>query len=164
MPKTPREKKTTRLQRRVGLDDEGVEVLLEPGAGLRGGRVRVRERAGGVVACRRAVAGAVTLASGLDPHNGVDEGRAGVRGRADTEASTLDVAPVTPCLTEVLLTRAAHVSDEVCPDRRLLAIVFVRRASQLNSRESVLRQEGRKSGDVEHLVVVGVVLGNRVRR
>lgn len=70
------------------------------------------QRASRVVAWRGAVRRAVTLSSGLDPNDRIDERRAGVCRRADTEASALDVAPVTPLLAEVLLARATLVDDE----------------------------------------------------
>ena len=70
------------------------------------------QRAGRVIARRGGVRGTVALSSGLDPDDGVNVRRAGACGRADTEASTLDVAPVTPLLTEVLLAGTSLVDNE----------------------------------------------------
>jgi hypothetical protein len=62
---------------------------------------------------RRAVAGPVTLASGLGPHDRIDGAESGVDGRTHAESGALDVAPVAPCLADVLHTGAALVDDEV---------------------------------------------------
>ena len=70
------------------------------------------EPAGRVIAGRGAVGGTVALASGLDPDDGVNERRAGGGRRAGSVASTLDVAPVTPLLAEVLLAGTTLVDDE----------------------------------------------------
>ena len=51
--------------------------------------------------------------AGLTPDDGVDQRRASVCGRTDTESSTLDVAPVTPCIADVLHTRASLLDNEV---------------------------------------------------
>jgi hypothetical protein len=57
-----------------------------------------------VVAGGAGVAGAVGLATGLDPDEGVQELVARLGGRADTEAGALGVAPVAPLgLAYVLL-------------------------------------------------------------
>ena len=74
----------------------------------------LRDTALAVVAGGRGVGGTVALASGLDPDDRVDEGRAGARRRARAEAGALDVAPVTPCIADVLDTGATLVDDEVC--------------------------------------------------
>jgi hypothetical protein len=72
------------------------------------------ESASAVEARRRAVAGTIGLASGLNPDDRVDERRTGVGRRASPEPGALDVAPVTPLTTDVLDTRAALVDEEVC--------------------------------------------------
>lgn len=76
-------------------------------------RSHLRKSAVGVVARRRGVGSTVALASGLDPDDGVNEAGSSVGGGASSEASTLDVAPVTPLLADVLDTSAALVDDEV---------------------------------------------------
>ena len=96
-----------------------------------------------VVSGRRSVGGTVTFTSGLDPDDGVNEAGDGAGGGASSETGTLDVAPVTPLLTDVLDTRAPLVNDEV-------------------SRETALRQHGCKGLNVEELVVVGVALSDGV--
>lgn len=67
----------------------------------------------GVIARRGGVGGTVTLTSGLDPDDGVDEAGASVGGRAGTETSALDIAPVAPLISDVLNARATLVDDEV---------------------------------------------------
>lgn len=67
----------------------------------------------GVESGRRGVAGTVTLASGLGPDDGIDGGEPSVGRGARAEAGALDVAPVTPLLTDVLHTGATLVDDEV---------------------------------------------------
>lgn len=80
--------------------EQRLEVGLVPFSSLGRGLVGVGHSAEGVVARSRGVAGAVGFTSGLSPDEGVDEiGTSAGRG-ADTEAGTLDVAPVTPFLTE----------------------------------------------------------------
>jgi hypothetical protein len=103
----------TNLQRRVRVPNQVDEVLLEPLASLRCRLVRIRKTARRVVAGSRGVGGTVRLASRLDPDNGINEVRASVSRRAGTEASTLNVAPVAPLVTDVLDTRATLVDDEV---------------------------------------------------
>jgi hypothetical protein len=102
-----------RLQGGASLRDKSLEVGLEPGASLGCVRGSIRESAGRVEANRGAVRGTVALTTGLDPDDGVDERVTSVGRRASTEAGTLDVAPVTPLLTDVLDTRASLVDDEV---------------------------------------------------
>jgi hypothetical protein len=54
------------------------------------------------------------LATGLDPDKSIDERVVGVGSRSDTEASALDVAPISPSLlASRLLTAAASVNNEV---------------------------------------------------
>ena len=52
----------------------------------------------GIVTGSRGVTGTVALATGLDPDEGILEGVASVGGRAHTEASADDIAPITPGL------------------------------------------------------------------
>jgi len=46
-------------------------------------------------------------------YDGVNVARASVESRANTEASVLDVAPVTPLVTDTLDTRATLVNNEL---------------------------------------------------
>ena len=133
------------LQRGVRRRDQGLEVRLEPGTSFGRGLRGVRERARRVEARRRAVGRAVGLASGLDPDDGVNERVAGVGRRAGTEAGALDVAPVAPLLTEVLLAGAALVDDEL-------------------RGEACGGEHGSERVDVVRLIVVRVALRDRVGR
>lgn len=86
----------TRLKTGVGIRQQLLKVRLEPRAGLGGRRKRIRVAAVGVVAYARAVGCTVALSARLDPDEGVLERVAGVGRGADTEARTLEVAPVSP--------------------------------------------------------------------
>ncbi len=81
----------SRLESRVGVGQELLEVGLEPGASLRSRLESIRQTAVVVVAGGAGVAGAIALATGLDPDEGIEEGVAGVGGRANTEASALSI-------------------------------------------------------------------------
>jgi len=131
------------LQGRVGLRDQRREEFLEPGSGLGRGLVGIRESTVEVESGRRRVAGAVAFTSGLGPDDGVDDRDSSVGRRARSEASALDVAPVTPCLTDVLHAGAALVDDEVGGESRRL-------------------ENGGERIDVVDLVVVGVSLSDGV--
>jgi hypothetical protein len=72
----------------------------------------------GIVSSARGVGGTIALTSGLDPDDGIDVRVVGVGRWADTEAGTLDVAPITPLASDVLNTRATLVNDEVSGDYR----------------------------------------------
>lgn len=61
----------------------------------------------------RSITGSVTFASGFDPDNSVNERRTSVQCGMRSEASTLDIAPISPRVTDVLDTRATLVDDEV---------------------------------------------------
>lgn len=70
-----------------------------------------------VVSNSRGVGGTVALSTGLDPDDGVEEGRWETRGGwSETESGLVNVAPVTPLLADVLDTGAALVDDEVSGD------------------------------------------------
>jgi hypothetical protein len=86
------------LESRVGVDEELLEVSLEPATGLRGGLESIRVTAVRVVAGGGGVRGTVALATGLDPDPGIEERVGGGRAWADTETSADDIAPVSPCL------------------------------------------------------------------
>jgi len=131
------------LQRGDRIGHERDEVLLEPRPGLRCGLVGVRERAMRVEPRGTRVARPIALSSRLGPHNRVDRGKRGARRWADTKAGTLDVAPVTPLLPEVLDTRTPLVDDEV-------------------RREARAGEQWRQRLDVEDLVKVGVARGDWV--
>jgi hypothetical protein len=126
----------------LGVLDEHLKVGLVPGTGLGGGVVGVVLAAEAVVAGGRAVAGAVRLAAGLDPHKGVGEVVTGRARRAHAKAGAVDVAPVTPLLAQAGDGVAARVDDGV-----------VGHAGRL--------EQGRKRVDVDLLVLALVVLGVR---
>lgn len=102
------------LERRVGILVKLREVGLEPRTSLRGGLQGRRGAAVVVVSSGARVAGAVALATRLNPYESIEEGIARVGRRAKTEASTLSIAPVTPfVLASGLLAAAAGVGYEV---------------------------------------------------
>jgi len=110
---------------------------------FRSGLLGISETAGGVVADSGGVGGTVALSSGLDPDDGVDVRAEGVGPWAQTEASTFDVAPVAPCITDTLHTGTALVDDE-------------------GSREAVGGKLGCESGDVLEFISVGVALDDLI--
>jgi hypothetical protein len=87
---------SNRLERRVGVGEQLLEVGLEPLAGLGGGLEGIRQAAVVVVAGSGGVAGAVALTTGLDPDEGVEQVVAGFGRGAPAEAGADGVAPVTP--------------------------------------------------------------------
>ena len=91
---------TSHLELRVGVLEDHLEVCLVPLTGLGRGFVGVSVAAERVVADGRSVAGAVRLASRLAPDESVDTLDTSVGGGADTEASAVNIAPVTPLLTK----------------------------------------------------------------
>ena len=96
----------------------------------------------GIKSGRAGVAGTISFTSGLDPDDSINvRGRSG-GGRPWSESSSLDVAPVSPGLTDVLDTGTALVDDEV-------------------GREGA--QERTQSFHVVLLVVVAVSRGDWVR-
>jgi len=97
---TKRDESLSCLESGLGVLDEVLKVGLVPLTGLGRGVVGIRVTAEAVVADGRGVAGAVRLATGLDPDEGIGKLGAGGGSRADTEAGSLDVAPVAPFLTE----------------------------------------------------------------
>lgn len=101
----------TRLEGRLGVLEQHLEVGLVPGTGLGSGLEGVVLTAVRVVAGSRRVGGTVGLTAGLDPDEGISLAGAGAGGRADTEAGAVDVAPVTPLLAETLDGVAASVDD-----------------------------------------------------
>jgi len=104
----------------AGIDEQLLEVSLEPSTSLRGRTERIGHAAVSVVSHGRGVGGTVALATWLDPDVGVEEsvGRDGVW--ADTETGSLGIAPVSPCgLTSWLLSRSGLVDDEVSGEASL---------------------------------------------
>ena len=81
-------------ERGVGVVEKHLKVGLVPGTGLGRGLEGIGLAAERVVAVSAGVAGAVGLATGLNPDEGIGELGAGVSRGADTEASTVNVAPV----------------------------------------------------------------------
>lgn len=75
-----------------------------------------------IVARSGGVACAITLATRLDPHKSVNISYAGIGGRANAETSVVDIAPVTPSLTEILSAVPARVDDKVGGDASVLQL------------------------------------------
>jgi hypothetical protein len=131
------------LECRVGVGDEVNEVGLEPLSGLGSGDLSIRTTAHGVVAGSAGVGGTIGFSSWLDPDDGIDVRRAGASGWVGTETSVLDVAPVTPGRSDVLLTGTALINDELSVPSA--------------------RGEHRSQGvDVVDLIVVVIALGDWV--
>lgn len=86
VPATPSQ--PTRSESRVCVGQELLEVRLEPGTGLRGGLERVGLAAVEIVAGGALVAGAVRLAAGLDPDEGILELQARVGCGAETKTGS----------------------------------------------------------------------------
>lgn len=78
----------TRSESRVGVGQELLEVRLEPGTGLRGRLERVGLAAVEIVTGGTLVAGAVRLAAGLDPDEGILELQTRVGGRTETKTGS----------------------------------------------------------------------------
>lgn len=76
------------LESRVGVGQKLREVRLEPGAGLGGGLEGVGLPAVEVVPGGGRVAGAIRLAAGLDPDEGILNVEASVGGGAEAETSS----------------------------------------------------------------------------
>jgi hypothetical protein len=91
-----------------------------------------------VITVSRAVAGTVALTTGLDPDEGISQAVASAASGADTETGTVDVAPVTPRLAEVLNGVTASIHDSL-------------------SGHAVLGEERREGIDVGLLVLAVVV-------
>lgn len=135
----------TSLEARLGVAEQHLEVGLVPLAGLGRGLEGVGLAAERVVARGARVAGAVRLAAGLAPDEGVGELEARGRRRAHAEAGAVDVAPVAPLLAQARHRVAARVDDGV-----------VREPGRLERRPELLH--------VQLLVLARVVLGVRRRR
>jgi hypothetical protein len=99
------------LQSRLSILDQVLKVRLVPLTGLGTRRERIRHTAEGIVSGRARIARAVRLATRLDPHEGIDERVARGTCGTHTEASTLDVAPMSPLLAETSDTVAGGVND-----------------------------------------------------
>lgn len=93
--------------------EKHLEVGLVPFTGLGRGLVRVGLAAEGVVSGSTLVAGAVRLTTGLTPDEGIGKLETSVSGGADTETGAVDIAPVTPFLTETSDGVSASVDDGV---------------------------------------------------
>ena len=107
----PLHRSINRLERRLRVLQQRLEVRLVPRPGLGAGLEGIVLPAERVVAHGGGVAGTVALAAGLDPDERVDLARARAGGRACAEAGTLDVAPVTPLLAQALDAVAGGVDD-----------------------------------------------------
>lgn len=101
------------LEGRLGVLEQHLKVGLVPRTSLGRWLVGIRLAAERVVARGARVAGAVGLAAGLDPDEGIGELEAGAAARAEAEAGAVDVAPVAPLETEALDAVAARVDDGV---------------------------------------------------
>jgi hypothetical protein len=112
-------------------------------SGLGSGDLSISTTAHGVVAGSAGVGSTIGFSSWLDPDDGIDVRRAGAGGWAGTETSVLDVAPVTPGSSDVLLTGTALINDEL-------------------SAPSAGSEHRSQGVDVVDLVVVVVTLGDWV--
>jgi hypothetical protein len=108
-----KEVRRERLELRAGVLEQHLEVGLVPLAGLGSGLVGIGLAAERIVADGTGVAGAVGLATGLDPDEGVGELEASIGSGAAAEAGTVDVAPVTPSLTQARDGVTAGIDDGV---------------------------------------------------
>jgi len=88
-------------------------MYLEPTTGFRCGLKCVGQSTVTIETGGGRITGAVTFTSRLDPDNRIDQGRSCVESGTCSEASTFDVAPISPLLTNVLDTRTSLVDDEV---------------------------------------------------
>lgn len=121
------------LERRVRVDQKLLEVALqtislvtnfssesktylEPSSCLRCRLECIIVSAVRIVSRRTGVRGTITLTTGLDPDERVDESVTGVGGRTNTEASADNIAPVTPSL---LLGRLDTVAACSCHIRHM---------------------------------------------
>jgi hypothetical protein len=91
--------------------DKHLKVSLVPGTSLRRRLESVVLATERVVAGSRGITRTVRLTTGLNPDERVDERRAGVGGRADTETGAVDVAPVTPLEAQTGDAVAGSVDD-----------------------------------------------------
>jgi hypothetical protein len=102
---------TDRLKSRLSVLDKHLKVRLVPLPSLRRRLERILHTAVGIVARSRCITGTIGLATGLDPHESIDERISGRASRANTEASAVDVAPVTPLLAQAGDGVAARIDD-----------------------------------------------------
>lgn len=101
-------------ERWVGVDEQLLEVGLEPRTGFRSGLEGIGFTAETVVSGGGGVGSTVTLTTWLDPDESVEESVTSVSAWAGTETSSLLVAPITPVeLTSWLLAGTTLVSDEL---------------------------------------------------
>jgi hypothetical protein len=99
------------LQSRNSILNQILKVRLVPLPRLRRRRERIRHTTERIVPGGTRVAGAVTLATRLDPHKRIHKRVArGARG-THAEARALDVAPVAPLLAQAGDAVAARVDD-----------------------------------------------------
>lgn len=127
----------------VGVDEQLLEVGLEPLTGFWGRLESIGLSAVGVVSDGRGVGGTVTLTTWLDPDISVKERISGWSIWAETESSSDSIAPISPSeLTGWLLSGSTLVDDEV-------------------SWETVGLEDRSKSVNVTLLVAVGVSLSVR---
>lgn len=101
------------LERRLGVLEQLHKVRLVPLSCLGAGLERISESTEGIVALGSCVAGTITLTTGLDPDERVNQARASVGRRANAKAGALDVAPVTPRQTETLDCVSAGVDNSL---------------------------------------------------
>lgn len=129
------------LERRVGINQQLLEIRLEPRPCLRSRLQRIRIPTVGIVPRASTVTRTITLTTRLDPNKSVEQWVTSVSARASTKASTDNIAPVAPSLLlRRLDTIAARVRDEV-------------------GRVAVLGEQRSEGVDVQLLVVVAVALG-----
>ena len=151
-----------RLEGRVGVGKELLEVGLEPLAGL-GGRLQgIRPAAVEVVASRGGVASAIALTAGLDPDKGIEQVMARVGRRASTEAGANGIAPVTPLGLSCMLLVSEYLGKEAGREHTSGLLAAAASVGNEVSGEAGRGEERAKGLNVVLLIVVGV--GRRVRR
>lgn len=102
-----------RFERGVGVLDQHLDVLVEPCSSLRSRDLSIRTLTVLVKSLSSLVTSPITLPRRLGPNNCIDDILASLRRRPNTKSSVIDITPVTTTSTDVLLTAAALVNDEM---------------------------------------------------
>lgn len=105
---------TVNLERRIGILDQHLKVLLEPLPRLRSRNVTRIRRAIDIIPHSLLIRSSIRLPTGLNPDESIEQLAPGIRRGADAETGVLYVAPGRPALAAGGLgAGAARVDDEV---------------------------------------------------